>query len=70
MAAVRGPLGKLISRKVIGTEYRTELPGAPDGEYLIIQFATSFEHKQSAVETVTPMRDREGTWRVSGYYIK
>jgi hypothetical protein len=36
----------------------------------VIQFATSFENKQSAVETVTPMRDSDGTWRVSGYYVR
>ena len=34
------------------------------------RFESSFEHKASAVETVTPMKDADGTWRVSGYYIK
>ena len=70
VAAVRGPLGGVLSREVKATEYRTTLPGAPDGEYLVIQFATSFENKKSAVETVTPMRDRDGIWRVSGYYVR
>jgi hypothetical protein len=46
------------------------LPGAPDGEYVVIQFATSFENKKSAIETVTPMLDSDGEWRVSGYFIK
>ena len=69
-AAARGPLGDVLSREVKATEYRTELPGAPDGEYVVIQFTTSFENKKSAVETVTPMRDRDGTWRVSGYFIR
>ena len=23
-----------------------------------------------AIETITPMRDADGTWRVSGYFIK
>jgi hypothetical protein len=70
VSAVRGPLGGLVSREVESAEYRTTLPGAPDGEYVVIQFAASFEHKKSAVETVTPMRDPDGTWRVSGYYIR
>jgi predicted SnoaL-like aldol condensation-catalyzing enzyme len=69
-AAVRGPLGRVLSREVKATEYRTELPGAPDGEYVVIQFATSFENKKTAVETVTPMRDGDGAWRVSGYFIR
>jgi hypothetical protein len=46
------------------------LPGAPDGEYVVIQYESSFEHKQAAVETVTPMLDKDGTWRVSGYFIR
>ena len=67
---VRGPLGTLMSRQVISTKYATSLPGAPDGEYVVIQFKTSFENKASAVETVTPMKDPDGEWRVGGYFIK
>jgi hypothetical protein len=70
MLAVRKPLGKLISRKVQRKSYKTSLPGAPDGEYVVIQFETSFVNKKAAIETVTPMMDNDGTWRVSGYYIK
>ncbi len=70
MQAVREPLGKLISRKVKTKAYRTSLPGAPDGEYVVIQFETSFENKKVAVETVTPLMGKDGAWRVSGYFIK
>lgn len=68
--AVRKPLGKPLSRSVETTNYRTSLPGAPDGRYMVIQFKTSFENKKTAIETVTPMMDKDGKWRVSGYYIK
>jgi hypothetical protein len=47
-----------------------ELPGAPDGDYAVIQFSTEFAHKRTARETVTPMRDADGEWRVSGYFIR
>ncbi len=70
MRAVRHPLGQKRSRSLKSKQYFNSLPGAPDGEYVVIQFNTSFEHKLSAVETVTPMKDRDGKWRVSGYYIK
>jgi hypothetical protein len=63
-------LGKLLSRKLKSATYKTTMPGAPDGEYVVIQYDSSFEHKQAAVETVTPMLDKDGKWRVSGYYIK
>ncbi len=68
--SVRTPLGKMISRKLNAKEYRTSVPGAPDGQYVVIQFETSFQNKQSAVETVTPLLDQDGRWRVSGYYIR
>ena len=68
--AARAPLGKLLSRKVKSRHYTETLPGAPDGKYVVIQFDTAFEHKASAVETVTPMLDPDGVWRVSGYYIR
>ncbi len=70
MKAARMPLGKLKSRKLLATHYRTSLPGAPDGQYVVIQYKTSFEKKAEAVETVTPMKEEDGSWRVSGYYIK
>lgn len=70
MHASRDHLGKVLSRKVKSATYAKTLPGAPDGDYVVIQYDSNFEHKQSAVETVTPMLDKDGKWRVSGYYIK
>jgi hypothetical protein len=70
VASVRKPLGKLMSRKLMTKSYQTSLPGAPDGEYVVIQFESSFAHKKAAIETVTPMLNKDGSWRVSGYFIK
>lgn len=70
ITAARAPLGKRVWRKVILTKYETQLPAAPPGEYVVIQFKTVFENAALTVETVTPMKDPDGEWRVSGYYIK
>jgi hypothetical protein len=70
VSEVRGPLGAVKSRRVSSARFTRSLPGAPDGEYVVIQFATSFEKKAAATETVTPMKGPEGRWRVSGYYIR
>ena len=70
LSAARAPLGDPISRQLKSATYATSLPGAPDGEYVVIQYGTSFTKKRSSVETITPMKDPDGTWRVSGYYIK
>ena len=68
--AVRAPLGALVSRKLKSRQHAESLPGAPDGKYVVIQYDTAFANKKSAVETITPMQDTDGAWRVSGYYIK
>ena len=68
--AGRGQLGALKARKVKSATFTRTLPGAPDGEYVVIQFESQFENKAAAIETVTPTREKDGAWRVSGYYIK
>ena len=70
LRASRDPLGKVLSRDLKSATFRKTLPGAPDGEYVVIQYDSSFEREKAAVETITPMMDKDGKWRVSGYYIK
>jgi hypothetical protein len=70
LAGARGPLGKLVSRKLKSRQYTESLPGAPDGKYVVIQYDSVLEKKAAAVETVTPMLDTDGAWRVSGYFIR
>jgi hypothetical protein len=69
ITAARQPLGAMISRKLVSATYATSLPGAPDGEYVVLQYQTRFKYKKSALETVTPMLDNK-RWRVSGYYVR
>jgi hypothetical protein len=69
-ASARAPFGAFKSRTLQSATPRSALPGVPDGQYVVIQFASSFEHKASAIETVTPMMEADGNWHVSGYYIK
>lgn len=70
VSGVRGPLGALKKRTLRSAQHATTLPGAPDGEYFVIQYDASFEHKADAVETVTTMLDQDGKWRVAGYFIR
>lgn len=58
------------SRTVTSIAFVRSLPGAADGEHFVIQFATRFRNKVAATETVTLMKNLDGRWRVSGYYIK
>jgi predicted SnoaL-like aldol condensation-catalyzing enzyme len=70
LGQVRTPQGKVLARKLKSATYTKTLPNAPDGEYVVIQYDTNFERKQGAAETVVPMLDKDGKWRVSGYFIK
>ena len=69
LTAIRGPLGLVEARNQISATYTTQLPGVPDGEYVIVRYQSRFQKKKSAVETVTLTYDRD-KWRVAGYYIK
>jgi hypothetical protein len=60
----------VVERKVRRTAHVTSLPGVPEGDYLIIEFDTSFDNKAAAIETISPARDADGNWGVAGYYIR
>lgn len=67
---VRDPLGKLDQRSVLSTNFATSFPGAPDGNYAIVLFRTSFAKKADGAESVTLQRESDGAWRVVGYFIR
>nr|NUR38438.1 DUF4019 domain-containing protein [Sphingomonas sp.] len=66
---VRQPLGPASSRTVQSATRTTTLPGAPAGDYEIIQFQTNFANRLGAVETIVLAREGSG-WKVDGYFIR
>lgn len=68
--SVRSPLGALRNRSDRSATFTRSLPGMPDGQYVVVQFDTTFENKVKGIETVTVALDQDGTWRVAGYFIK
>jgi len=69
VASVRGRVGHMQLRKVMSVQFARDLPKAPPGEYVVIQYTTRFDNGQFT-ETVTPMHEKDGSWKVAGYYIK
>ena len=67
---VRLPLGALSQRAQLGTQFRKNIPGAPDGEYAIVLFRATFAKKMDARETLTLEHEPDGAWRVIGYLIQ
>ncbi len=70
MNETRKLLGVVNSRKLESATYETSLPGAPPGKYVVLVYATDFAGRHAGKEIVTPMLEKDGQWRVSGYYIR
>jgi hypothetical protein len=65
----RSQFGAFTSRTVKSATPATKLPGAPEGEYVVFDFDALYEQK-AASERVTVVREKDGAWRVVGYFIK
>jgi len=49
---IRASYGPLISREFKNVSYRTTFSLSPDGEYVIVQFRSSYQNKSESIETV------------------
>lgn len=67
---VRRQTGAMKTRELESAQPAHQLPGVPDGDYVVIVYRSSFAAAPAATETVTPMRDPDGHWRVAGYFVK
>lgn len=70
LGAVRKETGALKTRELESAKPAHQLPGVPDGDYVVIVYRSSFASAPAVTETVTPMRDPDGHWRVAGYLVK
>lgn len=70
LQTTRKPLGSLKTRILKSATFKKDLPGAPPGEYVIIVYDSVFANMPTVIETVTPMREVDGAWKVSGYFIR
>ena len=70
LKSARDPLGAVERRTILSTSFTRSFPGAPEGDYAIVLFRTSFAKKEDAAETVTLEHEADGAWRVVGYLIR
>jgi Protein of unknown function (DUF4019) len=70
LETVRAPLGKLVSRHLKSATFTTKLPNTRPGEYVVIQYETSYEKATDMNETVVMMLEKNGNWKADGYFIK
>ena len=67
---VQASLGKVALRRLKSKRYTEELPWEPDGEYVVIEYETSFERQMNRTEVVILIKERDGVWRVCRYKFK
>jgi len=70
LAEQRTPRGRFVQRTLVRTTFQKQLPGAPEGDYAVLLFRSSFEKQVDAAESVTLEREKDGAWRVVGYFIR
>ena len=70
MKISREPFGNIISRELNSINHTTKVSGLPDGEYLIIEFNVSYEHRDQAIEKTISVKEKDNTWKVARYIIK
>jgi hypothetical protein len=63
----RDPLGAVTSRTRTRLQFSNSLRGAPDGNYVILHYQTSFSSK-SATERLTLLQEN-GRWQMVAYGI-
>lgn len=69
LGQAHGSLAPFGERERISAQYTTELPNAPAGEYVVLQYRTAVAGDRTVVETVVPM-SVDGEWKVSGYFVR
>ena len=70
MTAHRKPLGEAGKRKEINMFYETQLQTGETGDYVTVQYGSVFQQKLAVVESIIFMKEQDGSWKISGYWLK
>ena len=68
--AIRSTRGKMTARYIATAGTTTSLSGFPDGEYIVLQFYTTFAPQSLALETITLIKAPNETWQIADYAMK
>ena len=61
--------GKVVSRKFKDSTFDVNPPGLPSGEHETLRFTIKLERRGRVDEVVSLIMQKNGGWRVSGYYL-
>jgi hypothetical protein len=63
----RTQFGRLKTRTLKGMGFTRQMDNAPDGEYFVMRYLSTYAKKDNVVEIVVPTRDRDGNWKIANY---
>jgi len=66
---VKKKIGRVKTRELVRIKEETNVPKSPEGKYMVLVYKSKFK-KQDVTEVVTPFLEKDGTWRVIGYYVE
>lgn len=70
MRMTRETIGPVVARSFSRAAYASDLPNAPEGEYVMVEFLTRFENVDAAEEAVILIKGDDGAWRVAGASVR
>ncbi|MBS0586988.1 MAG: DUF4019 domain-containing protein [Proteobacteria bacterium] len=70
ITAIRAPRGAMNARYIATAGSTKSLSGLPDGDYVVLQFYTTFAEKGLALETITLTKAQDDAWQIAAYEIK
>ena len=69
MEVMRKALDPMLTRDLQASEWNTEMPNLPKGEYVAFVYQTVFANGHPQVETVVMVRERDA-WKMVGYAVQ
>ncbi len=69
MTEMRKPLDPLLVRDLTASEWKTEVPNLPKGEYVAFVYQTTFANGHPQVESVVMVHEG-GAWKMVGYAVQ
>jgi hypothetical protein len=70
LTPLRAQLGTVEERELAHSQAMTDPPRAAAGEYMQLQYQSTFSSAGRAIENVVLMRDGDRGWRVAGYFLQ
>lgn len=69
MRSIRSQLGQLEDRSPVSARFARQLPGSPQGEYVVLLYESRFTGYRVATERLILRRAEDGSWGVAGYFV-